>query len=307
MPKVGLEIEVPLWNNNKLRNMVCDDLMGAGFMAREGRYNVEQHRYHCDCPTCLMWTRQNAAVPYPIQVHLQFDASLPASGGEFITSPFVVNDVFMENMRAVYNMICSDAVWTMQLPTARNDRPTSSPSIHIHSSSTNPNSMLDPTDIRGILWRFVPELFAMAASCGLDRGLEYRLPTMGGHHSFMNSIRGNGRGTIRFEWRMFEAAYQDWDYVSGAIYMASAATQFAQNGKVFSILDSMARFKPWMPEEAAAYGEPMSDTRQVLEHYSSFRMDVLEKALYSFTYLRYDPNAERAVRSLIDSTRRLFE
>jgi hypothetical protein len=77
------------------------------------------------------------------------------------------------------------------------------------------------------------------------------------------------------------------------------------NDRVWSILDSMARYDPWLSNQIA-YMVP-SNTSDVLRAYSPFRMDIFEKTLKEFTYLRNDTIALDYVNSLLTKTRRVMD
>jgi hypothetical protein len=226
-------------------------------------YALGTHQYHCRCEVCKRIT--GGQVHWPVQVALQYDATLPEDGGEFITSPMLCTTLFFKGLREIWDVICEDAVWTDQLPDRRGRR--CSPSIHIHVSVDNPYQGLAPLgDLRHVLYTFMPELFKLASTCGKVRGLEYRNPNYAaGHHSALNVITNreedgirfnlttpaellgepfatntrqqrNAVSSVRLEWRMFEAAYDNWDYTAGAVVLSCALTQMAANPDTLDIV-----------------------------------------------------------------------
>lgn len=186
VPKFGMEIEVVQWAGTS-RNTIVRNLVAAQHMSKEGKFDAGTHRYHCDCNVCQTWN--SGKVPWPVQTVLQYDASLPDDGGEFITSPMLCTELFLDNLYEIWQTVCASAQWRMDIPNRRGGA--SSPSIHIHVSVENPFKLnFSAEHARRTLWQFMPELFTIASVCGLDRGLEYRsVDPDEGHHAALNICR----------------------------------------------------------------------------------------------------------------------
>lgn len=266
VPKFGLEIEVPTWKAPFTRRDVVQGLLEAEHMPDDATapYIDGTHNYHCDCRTCRSVTAGTAQ--WPVQTILQYDATLPEEGGEFITSPMLCTSLFFKGLREIWDIVCENAIWTDQMPDRRGRK--CSPSIHIHVSVDNPFQRFERVEtMRAVLFGFMPELFKLASTCGIVRGVEYRSPDQRqGHHSALNAAavartridpavlwattdvretpdprrpepRAGVGDAVRLEWRMFEAAYQDWDYVSGAIVLACALTQMVANPDTIGVVE----------------------------------------------------------------------
>ena len=78
------------------------------------------------------------------------------------------------------------------------------------------------------------ELFALAA-LGREnrRGLQFRLPnrlsvfhdSTGAHHGFVHVRAAVPDSVAYIEWRLFEAAYDSWEYLERVIYLSSVLTR----------------------------------------------------------------------------------
>lgn len=229
--KIGLEVEVAAWRAGRTRAGVVRALHEGGYLLGEIESWAQTHTYHCNCDNGCRRVREGDVYIPPI-VSMTYDASLPDRGAEFIVSPVLLVDGGLDMLRPVWDHVANNAEWTMNA-TNRGGGP-ASPSIHIHCSVTNgdvaPNDYLAnetvTSDILYALWLFSPELFLLADTAGVRRKVEYRVPTrMGGHHGFVQVRRARLPNFLHIEWRLFEAAYNSWDYVRRATYTTAALTR----------------------------------------------------------------------------------
>ena len=243
--KVGLEVEVVAWNNSRTYQQVARDLIDHPKRYMQGppeQWN-EWHTYHCSCDPggCRQVRRGDIIVP-PL-VSMTYDASLPATGAEFIVSPILLADGSegMMMLKEIWDIIVKDAVWTTN-GVGVNGAEQVSPSIHIHVSANKETLKTSPwaqgvsysNDIVHALELFSPELFALAA-LGREnrRGLKFRLPNrlsvyhddVGAHHGFVHVRAAVPNELTYIEWRLFEAAYDSWKYLERAIYLSSVLTR----------------------------------------------------------------------------------
>lgn len=232
--KAGFEIEIPRWKNGNNYELVTRRLIDEGYMMGEWDDWAEIHRYRCTCGNGCGQVRRGD-VYYPPIVSATYDASLPQGGCEYVTSPIVLINGGMEAVRPIWDIVTRDAEWTMELPRLRGDG-LCSPSIHIHVSVTNPepDEELMATDdgslagdIMHALYAYSPELLLLADTAGVRRGLEFRqlLRGNGGHHGFVHLRRAQDGDFLHIEWRLFEAAYDSWDYVEAVTYVSAALTR----------------------------------------------------------------------------------
>lgn len=319
LPTAGVEIEVVEWKGIT-RSDVCKNLIGLGYMSATAGYQDAYHDYHCKCEICSMWTADPVGVKCaePIQVALTYDGSLPQEGGEFITSPFPVHGYFMSEMQQVLTAIGKDANWTLDRKAMRGDK-RASPSIHIHTSVFNPYLEAHEVDFTRLMYGYYPELFALACSAGIERGLHYRkaiTSNMGmgmasdqirrvigedgnwQHHLFLSDRQSNrmrARSQYYYhEWRMFEAAYDDWPYVAGAIYFTSALSQLAFNYDVTNVLDGYSRLNSWYNPSL-----DLVDATTFKRAFDPQRLKLLERAAQEYTFLKNDPVASEVVRLFV--------
>lgn len=318
LPTAGVEIEVVEWAGIT-RSEICKTLIGQGYMDSKAGYENAYHDYHCKCDICGMWTHDGVKCAEPIQVALTYDGSLPQEGGEFITSPFPVHGYFMNEMQQVLSTVGKNANWTLQRKAMRGDK-LASPSIHIHTSVFNPYMDSHEIDFTRLMYGYFPELFMLACSAGIERSLHYRKPitaTMArngmsdqvryvigddqnwSHHLFL-SDRQDGRmirkGSQYYyhEWRMFEAAYNDWPYVAGAIYFTSALSQLAFNYDVINVLDGYSKLNNWYTPSLN-----LTDPNTFKRAFDRQRLKLLERAAQEYTFLKNDPVASEVVRLLV--------
>jgi hypothetical protein len=235
--RVGAEIEVAQWADGARYQDVAANLVEAGFMEGTARHWDTYHDYNCRCEFgCERVASGAVLLPQPL-VSMQYDASLPNTGAEFIISPVLLIDGMVE-MRRIWEIITEKAVWAIGMADRRG-RP-ASPSIHLHVSATRPG--FDATRMRmranGIriddalhgLSLFAPELLLLSDIEEFRRGILYRQPWRqadgnGRHHGFVHIRDIRPPDTAYIEWRMFEAAYNDWDYFESAAYLAAALTR----------------------------------------------------------------------------------
>jgi len=240
--KVGIEIEIPTWKNGRNYTAVVRDLLNAGYMMGGEQNWREIHTYRCRCEYGCGLVRSGDVFVPPL-VSATYDASLPREGGEFVVSPIVLLDGGLAPIREIWDIVTRDAVWTDQLPDRRGDR-MCSPSIHLHCSVTLPNVRWeerreeprrrpitgDPlaNDVLHALFLFGPELLLLADTAGVRRGLRFRqllrAADQGGHHGFVD-IRAAREGYLHVEWRLFEAAYENFEYVEAAAYLSGVLTR----------------------------------------------------------------------------------
>ncbi|KKM76246.1 hypothetical protein LCGC14_1382100 [marine sediment metagenome] len=243
--KVGLEIEVCAWKNNTTYQDVARELVAHpnGYMQGPPEQWNEWHTYHCSCEPggCRQVRRGDIIVP-PL-VSMTYDASLPSTGAEYIVSPILLADGSdgMVMLKEIWDIIVKDAEWTTN-GKGVNGAVNVSPSIHIHVSANSNIEKNSPwaqgvsysNDILHALELYSPELFALA-SLGRDdrRGLKFRIPNrlgifhdeMGAHHGFIHVRAAIPNQIAYIEWRLFEAAYDSWEYLERAIYLSSVLTR----------------------------------------------------------------------------------
>jgi hypothetical protein len=240
--RVGMEIEVAAWDNGRTYKMVASDLIDAGYMMGTPETWAKLHDYRCRCDPGGCRTVRTGHVIYPPLVSLTYDASLPSTGGEFVTSPIIVTDSGMEPLKDIWDIVVRDAVWSNKLKD-KNGAPCS-PSVHLHISaqtesdssgmkyippdgSGRGNHLID--DLTHALSLFAPEFIALASVTNYKRGLSYRKPIrfadQQGHHGFVH-VRGfTPSGKVYIEWRMAEAAYDNWEYVESTAMTSALITR----------------------------------------------------------------------------------
>lgn len=264
--RVGLEIEVVGWEGRTYQE-VCGELVEAGYMYPPVEQWSKHHTYHCNCEDGGCYTVRKGDVIMPPLVSMTYDASLPKTGAEFIVSPVLLaEELGMAELEEIWNIIVRDAVWSRDLPDY-NDNGMASPSIHLHVSSTSLGSgLLGPSrknsmpsykqDIFHALSLFAPELFLLADRPKTRRGLKYRLPTRDAiildqeHHGFIHVRDARPDYRVYVEWRLFEAAYDDWHYVEVAAYLAAVITRAFNNPDILARLMATGYSNPYSVEAA---------------------------------------------------------
>jgi hypothetical protein len=141
---------------------------------------------------------------------------------------------------------------------------------------------------------FAPEFFALAALAKERRGLTYRLPDRlsmsqhdnGWHHGFVQVRRAIPNKFVHIEWRLFEAAYDNWQYVERAAYVAAGLTRALLHDSVFSTL------------MGTGYGHPFSDA--ALQN--AVRANDVDKVLMQVNFNRMNALREVILQHLDDDT-----
>lgn len=252
--RVGVEIEVAAYKSGHNNRSIVQALLDAGYMHGTLDDWKEEHPYRCTCKNGCQAARSGDVYMPPV-VSLSYDASLPASGGEWVTSAILLAQSGLQPIKEIWDIIAPKAKWTDQLKNRRGDG-RASPSIHLHVSSTEPKEEagfrwklrdeppaaliaagdggamnLKSFDIMHALSLFSPELMALASVCGITRGLSFRqpvrLPSHRGHHGFIH-VRDVKDSMVHIEWRMFEAAYDNWEYLESSAFLAAALTRAFQ-------------------------------------------------------------------------------
>ena len=309
VPKVGLELEVVEWEGDTTDVVVASKLEAAGFMPNNV-YSQGEHAYHCTCETCH---NIGSEAQFPVMWKMQYDASLPVEGAEFISSPFPVQEFFVENAMHAMQIISEDAVWSVDLPSR--DGAAASPGLHVHCHVAGPEiegfTMPQLQNALRVYKNYIPELFLLADAAGVRRRLEFRLPTIemnaggltNGHHNFL-ALAGEGitarrddRTSLRLEWRLFEAAYENTDYLRGTIYLCAALTQLIVRRQAFSSISGVGALELWDDREC-------NSVDQIVEQWSETRFNFLREAVLSGTGLRDDPVGQACVDSLFTMAER---
>jgi hypothetical protein len=181
---------------------------------------------------------------------MTYDGSLPKTGAEFITSPIIMGDQGLERLADIWNIITAGAIWTDKLDNYHGDGK-SSPSVHLHVSATldekraiRSREQVYGEDILHALELFAPELFVIADIPDKRRGLKYRLPLREAmlldpqkwHHGFIHVRTAVPEAMVYIEWRLFEANYQDFEYLESCAYLAASLTRGFLHGEILSKL-----------------------------------------------------------------------
>ncbi len=239
--RVGCEIEVAAWKTGTKYQDTAAELVDAKFMEGTAEQWNPWHNYNCKCRLgCSRVAKGDILLPHPL-VSMQYDASLPERGAEFIISPVLLIDG-MDEMKAIWEIVCKDAVWD---DTKQNMRGTgmATPSIHLHVSAQIPEYAAPPyqgtgaggrdgnvEDALHALSLFGVEFIALSDITRYRRGLSFRQPWRnadgrGRHHGFVHVRQLIPAHLAYIEWRMFEAAYNDWEYFESAAYLSGALTR----------------------------------------------------------------------------------
>jgi len=235
--RVGLEIEVADWKNDYSFLKVCEDLVEAKYMLGPVSQWEERHTYHCNCGPGGCGQVRKANIIVPPLVSMTYDASLPATGAEFIVSPVLLGSTGLDFLKEIWNIVTVNANWNDKLEDINGNF--ASPSVHLHVSATagdiSNHSMYDQLhgDTLHALSLFSPELFVLADIGNYRRGLTYRLPSraaihndlQGFHHGFVHVRRMIPDVMSYIEWRLFEADYENWQYVESAAYLSAVITR----------------------------------------------------------------------------------
>jgi hypothetical protein len=283
--KLGMEIEVADWKEGESYQTTVAELLAADYMWDDGNQWREYHTYHCNCEHggCRQVRSGNPIYPKPV-VSATYDASLPETGAEFITSTIILTDDGLMALKPVWDIVASRAVWNNELRSRQGGR--SSPSIHIHVSATSPTydrnevGMLrdKSDDFMHMMSLFAPELLAVASSAGVKRGLTFRQPlrymTDTAHHGFIQMRKAIPGQMVYIEWRMFEAVYGDWEYVEACSFLAAAMTRGLLSDEIFTRLMSSGYSSPY-DMKLAETATVMDDTEAILSLVSPERLNIL--------------------------------
>lgn len=242
--RVGLEVEVADWKNGYSYQKVCSDLVDAQYMLGPKSLWESRHNYHCNCQEGGCYNVRRGEIVQPPLVSMTYDASLPDHGAEFITSPILMGSEGISQLKEIWDIITANAKWNDNLINMHGGA--SSPSVHLHVSTAldNPTKYDSHNQYReDALHAFsliTPELFALAGLSQYTRGLTYRLPhrmaiyedQMGQHHGFIHVRRLIPEVFSYVEWRLFEADYENWQYIESAAYLSAVLTRslLARNG-----------------------------------------------------------------------------
>ncbi len=239
--RVGCEIEVASFKQGTKYQDTAERLVNAGFLEGTKADWQQWHNYNCKCRLgCSRVAKGDILLPHPL-VSMQYDASLPEKGAEFIISPVLLIDG-MDEMRQIWEIVCKDAHWTDKQQNMRGTG-LATPSIHLHVSAMIPGYAAPPytgaPDRTGIghvddalhaLSLFGVEFIALSDITRYRRGLAFRQPWRnadgrGRHHGFVQVKQIVPAHMAYIEWRMFEAAYNDWEYFETAAYLSGAMTR----------------------------------------------------------------------------------
>jgi hypothetical protein len=295
-PTVGIEYEVCQFKRNRDMCVTAGELEALGFMPKE-TYSVERHDYHCRCDSCLNIGTQ---VSYPLMVKMQRDASLPTTGAEFITSPFPVTDIYMEDLKKVLGVITKNTIWTDERTSERGD--TSTPGFHVHVHSAGPelrgmDRLLQKTVAQ--MYGFLPEIFTLATRVNVSRGMGFRIPTVNNgedHHTWL-AYAGGGRNLERIstpprlEWRMFESPVDDMDYLIGSVYLAASLSQLMHRDKAMTKLSAMVNLLSW--------DDSNKSLEHILDQFSEERFELLRTALMKGTAVVTDDTARECLEKYL--------
>lgn len=293
--RVGAEIEVAEFRGTTTMQTVAQRLLDLGHM--EGTIGdwARYHDYNCRCAKCVRVTKGNLL--QPLLVSMQYDASLPETGAEFIISPALLLNG-LEEMRVIYETITDQAVWTMEPANRRGGQ--TSPSIHLHVSALNPEvteqevlrrfetngempNQMFRNDVLHALSLYAPELILLADIEEFRRGLHFRQPwrfTPGrrGHHGFIDVRQAHPRELIHIEWRLFEAAYNNWEYFEGAAYLSAALTRALLKPATFEVLMAEG-YKHALDPLAVENAIANDDTEAILHIANPNRLEILETVI----------------------------
>ncbi len=122
------------------------------------------------------------------------------------------------------------------------------------------------------------ELIAVASSAGVKRGLTFRQPLRfiedTPHHGFIQIKKAFPGQVVYIEWRLFEAVYEDWEYVEACGFLAAALTRGLLHEQIFTQLMAHGYANPY-DMEVAQLATADNDTEKVLELVSVERLEML--------------------------------
>lgn len=283
--KVGTEIEIVKWDNDRTYQKVCEDLIDAEYMVGPKAQWKKHHKYHCKCEKGGCGQVRSGKLIVPPLVSMTYDGSLPKTGAEFIISPILLaENTFRAQLEDIWSIICEDAVWSLDEADYYENDGSASPSIHLHVSVTSKTpsmvnqSLMAENDILHALSLFTPELFLLADVTGKRRGLNFRLPSRyhienDPHHGFIQ-VRLVSNNMVYIEWRLIEAAYEDWDYVEGFAYLAAALTRCFKDPAGMSWFMSTGYEHPYLHDDMEV-AVNTNDTEKLLRLVNVSRFNML--------------------------------
>lgn len=283
-PTIGLEVEIAKWHPGYNMYGAAVSLEELGYMPA-GIFNERRHDYHCRCTTCQEIGTHMYAPP---QWKMQRDASLPVEGAEFISSPFPAAEFFIEEAVTAIRALSANAVY----PTDRDvDERGRQASVGIHVHCYVPLMTGVPVEELNnalrVFYGFLPEIFALSEknTALRDRSLEYRMPKVaagqGGnddHHCWLAPVRD--RVHPRLEWRLWEACYEDPEYLRGIIMFSAAATQLLRRPELFEKIAAANIFMKWTPT---------TNRVQLRREFSQRRFELLSDLVMRGTAVADDP------------------
>ena len=320
--RVGMEIEVPVWKNDWTFNKVAQKLILDNYMWGVGSDWAEPHAYQCVCKKGCGQVRGGSVIIPPL-VSMTHDSSLPTTGAEFVTSPILLTDVGSDDaglgaLKKIWDIVVKDAWWRDDIVDYGGEN-MCSPSIHMHVSVTKSQTnaampmQLQPSDyindVAHVLTLYVPELFAVASSVGIQRGVTYRVPTRpdvyneGSHHNFIHVRKALYNQLLYIEWRLFEAAYKDWDYVEACTYLSATLTRGLMNKPLFSHLMSQGYANP-VDNDMINDAISNDSADGLLSAFNVNRFDVLRKTCLGA--IKDDPQGEALLMKLFDKTEAMY-
>ncbi len=281
--RVGLEIEVPYWRDRDL-NDVTDMLHEAGYIYGTHNAYEETHQYHCGCSAGCSKVRAGKVMVPPI-VAVQYDASLPSSGGEFITSPIIMGQFGINEIRPIWEIITEGAVWDDAIEAINGDY--SSPSIHLHISALAAGAAnfddepIAHSEVMTALEFFTPEIFTLSDLGDYKRGMTYRLPTRrqishdNTHHGWIQPRAIKYDRNVYLEWRLWEAEYGHWEYVNRAAYLGAALGRVMMSRD--RVIDLIAKGAALSPDLSKLdYATQVDHITQLLD---ADRLETLERII----------------------------
>ena len=302
-PTVGVELEVARWRTGHSMEGVAAALEAAGLMPSK-MYSRGRHDYHCTCNVCVAIGTQTT---FPVMFKLQRDASLPRDGGEFISSPFPLDTVFLDQAVEAYLLVGEAALPPDDHSYTQRTDEHADVGLHVHSYASGPDltGMSDgdvdlAEDAAETFLGFAPELFKLAAcnNAGTNRPLRYRLTLHNDsvgkdvgkqpygferHHLFITraSVRRRDGGTQpHVEWRFWEMPYADEEYFRGAIIISAALTQILHRRPLVEKMFHLVSLMPWNDDSLHSY-----DAVTLLERFSPRRFNLLRRMILEGTGL----------------------